>query len=76
MDTFWRFLVSGIYGPDKGVQKRAAMGLCDHRHGKRADGGLIHQVPGKQKKPGKPDIMGFPGIDTKTALRFGRLFLY
>ena len=26
--------------------------------------------------PGKPDIMGFPGIDTKTALRFGRLFLY
>ena len=26
--------------------------------------------------PGKPDIVGFPGIDTKTALRFGRLFLY
>ena len=52
------------------------MGLCDRRDRKRADGGLIRQVPGKQKKPGKPDIMGFPGIDTKTALQFGRLFLY
>ena len=30
----------------------------------------------EQKKPGKPIIPGFPGIDTKTALRFGRLFLY
>ncbi len=52
------------------------MGLCDCRHGKRAGGGLIRQVPGKQKKPGKPIISGFPGIDTKTALQFGRLFLY
>ena len=52
------------------------MGLCDGRNRKRADGGLFHRVPGKQKKPGKPTISGFPGIDTKTALRFGRLFLY
>ena len=52
------------------------MGLCDRRDRKWADGGLFRQVPGKQKKPGKPIISGFPGIDTKTALRFGRLFLY
>ena len=52
------------------------MGLCDRRHGKRADGGLFRQVPEKQKKPGNPIISGFPGIDTKTALQFGRLFLY
>lgn len=52
------------------------MGLCDRRDRKRADGGLICQVPRKQKKPGKPIISGFPGIDTKPALRFGRLVLY
>ena len=52
------------------------MGLCDRRDKKRADGGLFRQVPGKQKKPGKPIISGFPGIDTKPALRFGRLVLY
>ena len=44
--------------------------------GSGADGGLICQVPRKQKKPGKPIISGFPGIDTKPALRFGRLVLY
>ena len=41
------------------------MGLCDRRNRKRADGGGFHRVPGKQKKPGKPTISGFPGIDTK-----------
>ena len=52
------------------------MGLCDRRDRKWADSGLIRQVLGKQKKPGKPIISSFPGIDTKTALQFGRLFLY
>jgi len=52
------------------------MGLCDRCNGKQDDDGLIRQVPGKQEKPGKPIISGFPDIDTKTALRFGRLFLY
>ena len=44
--------------------------------GKQDDDSIIRQVPGKQKKPGNPIISGFPGIDTKTALRFGRLFLF
>lgn len=52
------------------------MELCNRRNRKRADGSLFRQVPDKQKKPGNPIISGFPGIDTKTALRFGRLFLY
>ena len=52
------------------------MGLCDRRDRKWADGGLFRQVPGKQKKPGKPIISGFPGIDTKTAFQIGGLFLY
>ena len=52
------------------------MGLCDRRDKKRADGGLFRQVPGKQKKPGKPIISGFRGIDTKTAFQIGGLFLY
>ena len=52
------------------------MRLYDRRNEKQADGSLIRQIPGKQKKPGKPIISGFPDIDTKTALQFGRLFLY
>jgi len=29
-----------------------------------------------RKIPERPIISGFPGIDTKTALQIGRLFLY
>ena len=32
--------------------------------------------PENRKSPERPIISGFPGIDTKPALRFGRLVLY
>ena len=65
--------VNVVHHPAK---DKDAMGLNARHNGKQDDDSIIRQVPGKQKKPGKSIILGFPGPDTKTALRFGRLFLY
>ena len=51
------------------------MGLNARHNGKQDDDSIIRQVPGKQKKPGKSIILGFPGPDTKTALRMKRFEL-
>lgn len=36
----------------------------------------IAKLTENRKKPERPKVSGFPGIDTKTALQIGRLFLY
>ena len=36
----------------------------------------IAKLTENRKSPERPIVSGFPGIDTKTALQIGRLFLY